>query len=468
MTGPQAWLESQRARSKQDGQAGGAPDGPVSGWTFNEGIECLVERGVAKGEQHDTLRDMVIELVRQGLDDSEITETWDKVVGKTTPTRPSEPWTHARMRRFLKGAREKEGHPAKPADELEGFDSIEFRTESGKKVSFKKDGKKRKAEAGPLAEVSLLAMVRDGVPDPELLCGGLLYANGLHCISGAPDCGKTSVALWWALQTAREGGVVLILDQEGGPEVTADKLRTAGATAGDVAKIHYVPDPSLSWTDADNLRLSATLREVRPDLVLWDSSAAFLAIAGLDENDAADVTRFWSAWLIPCARELGAAVVVIDHDVKSSEASRYARGSGAKLAATEVMMKLEVVTPFTRTQDGMLRLKVTKDRRGWLNRAWDIEVKVRGGLKFGFSESMESESSGLADTDKHVLSVLTQERLSTGQVTAGLVKKYGPLTEKTVRRSLNKLHLQELVIKTDPAGRGESAFWQVSSLVTRT
>ena len=97
--------------------------------------------------------------------------------------------------------------------------------------------------------------------------------------------------------------------------------------------IRYFPFPARTWNAYDVIMLRELLDDIKPGIVLWDSSAAFLSRAGLDENSAADVTRFWSQVLTPIAREHGAAVLVVDHDTKNGEASRFARGSGAKLAA---------------------------------------------------------------------------------------------------------------------------------------
>lgn len=72
------------------------------------------------------------------------------------------------------------------------------------------------------------------------------------------------------------------------------------------------------------------------------------------------------------APEHAAAVLVIDHDTKSSEPSRYARGSGAKLAAVDVASKIEPIRPFGKTESGTARLKVVKDRRGWLERSQEV------------------------------------------------------------------------------------------------
>jgi hypothetical protein len=61
------------------------------------------------------------------------------------------------------------------------------------------------------------------------------------------------------------------------------------------------------------------------------------------------------------APEHAAAVLVIDHDTKSSEPSRYARGSGAKLAAVDVASKIEPIRPFGKT--GRKRWRSSPTRR---------------------------------------------------------------------------------------------------------
>lgn len=228
--------------------------------------------------------------------------------------------------------------------------------------------------------VSLSATMKRGVPAPVLLCDGLLYEGGLHSIAGAPDCGKTTLALFWAVQLLQQGRSVVFLDEEGGEEIITEKLQALGASSGNLELLTYCPFPARSWTDEDVQELLSFSQEIGPAMMLIDSSAAFLARAGLDENSAASVTNFWSRVLTPIAREVHAAVVVIDHDTKSSEASRYARGSGAKLAALDCQFKCELVTPFTREQNGLLKVKISKDRRGWLHRDWQVTVSTGNGL----------------------------------------------------------------------------------------
>lgn len=312
--------------------------------------------------------------------------------------------------------------------------------------------------------VDLVGLIRDGVPAPELLPGGLLYRGGIHVVSGEPDCGKTTLCLWQAISLVRSGGRVLILDEEGGPEITAEKLIALGVTDTDVARLTYVPFPAAEWGSSDVAELRALLAAVDPDMVLIDSVAAFLARAGLDENSAADVTSWWSRVLTPIARDHGAAVVAIDHDSKAGQDSRFSRGSGAKLAASDVMIKVRLVQPFARQQNGVLRLDVTKDRRGYLGRAWDVQVRTGDGLSLVLSEAVDdppAAEADLAPAEQKLLSVLTRTPASVRDLTDRVVAEHGHrLRRPTVSAALNRLAAGGFAERFD-MGSGRPAFWSL-------
>jgi hypothetical protein len=324
--------------------------------------------------------------------------------------------------------------------------------------------------ARPLRETSLAALVRDGVPPPTLICGDLLYAGGLHSISGPPDAGKTTVSLWWLLQHVRGGNDVMFLDEEGGAELVAEKLIALDATPEEAARIRYYPFPARTWGSYDVILLREAVTETRPGLILWDSSAAFLARAGLDENAAADVTRFWSQVLTPLAREHRATVLVVDHDPKDGAASRYSRGSGAKLAACDAQFKADMVQPFSRTQNGVLRLTVTKDRRGWLHRWWEIGIETGGGgIKVRFTETTEdgtmvgAASPGLTPAETKVRAALDTEPVTIAGLTDRIAAIYGHgLTRETVSKALNKLARLGLAERYS-LGAGKSALWAITA-----
>lgn len=170
----------------------------------------------------------------------------------------------------------------------------------------------------------------------------------------------------------------------------AEKFLDLGADPAELRppRFSYVPFPCRGWNLADLAGLHDRITERRPGIIGWDSMAAFLAIAGRDENNAADVTRFFQQVLTPCARTFGAAVTAVDHTGKGDHGG-YGRGSGAKKATTDVQYILETVKAFNRQQDGILKLTTApgKDRRGWLAAAYEIHVKTGAMLTLDITEA---------------------------------------------------------------------------------
>lgn len=317
---------------------------------------------------------------------------------------------------------------------------------------------------GSYKAVSLASLLRKGVPSPVLL-GDFLYQGGLHSIAGPPDSGKSTLALFWALSIARTGRNVLFLDEEGGAEITAEKLAALGASHADLEALTYVPFPGRQWNDDDIASLLDLALQTSPALLLIDSSAAFMARAGMEENSASDVTRFWSQVLTPVAREAQAAVLVIDHDTKSTEQSRYARGSGAKLAAIDVQIKVSLDKPFSRGQDGMLGITITKDRRGHLHRHWNVEVKTSGGsISPYFHRSVPDQSvSEAPPARKAVYAALTGTPMTYHQINDAMFEADGRrLKRETMSRELNELRRQGLVDCIEKLGL-ESRWYRVDS-----
>jgi AAA domain-containing protein len=293
-------------------------------------------------------------------------------------------------------------------------------------------------------QVRLDALLVRGIPAPVTLCKGFLYEGGLHSIAGPPDSGKTTIALTWAVELLRAGRVVLFLDEEGGPEMTTEKLAALGASPDMLARLVYVPFPGRSWSELDVKELTSLAEDTSPAMMLWDSSAAFLARAGLDENSAPDVTSWWSKVLTPIARDLKVAMLVIDHDTKSTESSRYARGSGAKLAAIDVQFKVEIMKPFSRDQDGMLKLLVTKDRRGYLHRNWQVRMGIENGrIQPDFYHQTDTSfADSWTPAKRKIYGALTSEYQTNDEIRTVIAANFGaekPMTRETASRELNEL-----------------------------
>jgi hypothetical protein len=315
--------------------------------------------------------------------------------------------------------------------------------------------------------VSLVDLLKKGVPAPNLLCGGFLYEGGLHSIAGAPDSGKTTIGLQWAISLLRAQRQIFFMDEEGGPEIVTEKLAALGAVPDDLDYLTYIPFPGRTWTAVDIEDLTFLVEDQRPAMMLWDSSAGFLARAGLDENAASDVTRWWGQVLTPMAREYKVAMLVIDHDTKSSEQSRYARGSGAKLAAIDCQFKVELVKPFSRDQDGILKLTVTKDRRGYLHRTWRVRMETGSGLISAdfYHEAEDSYMDSWPPARRKLYGVLSDTEQTIREILDVIKENFSdekPVTHDTASRELNELLRDGYVSRTRA---GVAATWRVARKV---
>jgi hypothetical protein len=318
-------------------------------------------------------------------------------------------------------------------------------------------------EVRPFVTVDLVAVAKGGIPEPVLLCNRLLYRGMLHSFAGPPDCGKSTIGYRAALELLREGEAVVVLDEEGGREVVTEKFLALGATPAELERLTYIEFPTRSWDAADRVGLWQLLAEVHPALVLVDSAGAFLAVAGQNENWAEHIIPFYKL-LLAVAREHNTAVVLVDHVTKNETTGRYARGSGAKLQIADVAYMVDAIQPFSRHQDGLLRLSVSKDRRGYLHRHHEVKVITENGsmaLEFNQAAALADPALvGLPPAAVKVLGALreTTAQQSIEQITDRVKAKHGHgLKRPTVSTALNQLADRGLA---DGAGeRGKEKHW---------
>jgi hypothetical protein len=312
-------------------------------------------------------------------------------------------------------------------------------------------------EGRPFPTVDLVELAKVGVPAPELLCGELLYRGGLHALAGPPDCGKSTLAYWWALHLLAAGETVVLVDEESGREQVVEKLLDLGGEPHHLERLAYVEFPGRTWDEADRAGLAALLAGRRPTLVIFDSSAAFLTLAGWDEDRAPDVTRFYKL-LLDAARTSGAAVLVIDHVTKDGANGGYARGSGAKKANVDVLLMVDPITPFSRTRAGLLKLTVKKDRRGYLHREHEVRVEVEGGPMALTLERVGPATDGaLSPAARKVLEALqaSPAPLTNRQIGDWIADRYPPgLRRTTIAEALRDVSEEGLADEAEPGPRG--------------
>jgi hypothetical protein len=127
-------------------------------------------------------------------------------------------------------------------------------------------------------------------------------------------------------------------------------------------QFHYVrpcePLTEFGWRDL------APVLANNPTIIIIDGITEAMVMHSLELNDNSDVAMFLDR-LPRRLVALGAAVVMLDHVVKSRESrNRYAIGGQHKLAGVDVTYGLDVVKPFGRRRRGLVRLVVHKDRPG--------------------------------------------------------------------------------------------------------
>jgi hypothetical protein len=184
----------------------------------------------------------------------------------------------------------------------------------------------------------------ENLPAPSWLIEGILPANALGVLYGAPSVGKTFVALSIALSIAAghhwcgkptKSGSVLYVAAEGafGLRLRVPAYqRRHGITA---ERIRFLGEGFDLRQTADIQKLISTLKafNFHPDFIVLDTLARL--IPGADENSSKDMGEVIRA-IDSLRREFTATVLLIHHTVKDGALER---GSGALRGAADVMIK---------------------------------------------------------------------------------------------------------------------------------
>ncbi|MFF5004107.1 hypothetical protein ACFY3G_14830 [Streptomyces phaeochromogenes] len=192
---------------------------------------------------------------------------------------------------------------------------------------------------------------------------GLFYPGRVNGIQGESEAGKSWVALISCLVEINRGNHVFYLDFEDSEEGVIGRLLLIGGIPEVIAeRFHYVrpggaPSPMLLKA------FVSRVREFEATLVVVDGVTEAMTMMGLELKENTDIAKFGRMLLRPLA-DTGAAVVPLDHVVKSSESrGRYSLGGVHKLNAVDgVQYMLEAVRPFGINTEGRSRLRVAKDR----------------------------------------------------------------------------------------------------------
>jgi hypothetical protein len=210
-------------------------------------------------------------------------------------------------------------------------------------------------------------------PPVQPTIAGLVYPGRRHVFSGPPESAKTWAAFCMALEHIREDGTVLHVDFEMFAYETRDRLRSLGATAGELERFLHV-EPDRAATDA---LVAELVYRWKPTLAIIDAAAGAYDLQGLDDHKRQDVEQFARTMIEPF-RIRDVATITLDHVTKNAETrGRFSIGSERKIGGADVHLGFDTVVPFGRGRTGLVRVTTHKDRFGYLPRPRAAELELR-------------------------------------------------------------------------------------------
>ncbi|CAM3429480.1 AAA family ATPase [Dermacoccus barathri] len=217
------------------------------------------------------------------------------------------------------------------------------------------------------------------MPREDGVC--LLYPGRTHSLSGESGSGKSWVAQWVAAQALADGPV-LYLDYESNLDEVGTRLLALGAEEQHVGErlVYLNPDAAPSGPQFEALLPRQYVFAVVDGVTEALNTSGLRGDSLTNSNDA--VTQWHAALPKRIAKETGAAVLQVDHVVKSKDnRGGYAIGGQAKRASiTGAAYVVRVREALGRERSGWLELYVSKDRGGFVDGAVVGERTETGGL----------------------------------------------------------------------------------------
>ncbi|MBT2401271.1 AAA family ATPase [Streptomyces sp. ISL-100] len=190
----------------------------------------------------------------------------------------------------------------------------------------------------------------------------LFYAGKINGVHAESEAGKSWLTLLCAAQEVSAGQHVLYLDFEDDAGSVYRRLKLLGAAEDAVRQFFHYVSPTGPLTDAERETFGA-LVGLRGTLAVVDGVTEAMALEGLTGRDEADVAA-WHARVTKQLAAAGWAVITIDH---IPHGEKRAIGSQHKRSAiTGASYLLEAVQPIAPGLRGVSRLRVDKDRGGWV------------------------------------------------------------------------------------------------------
>ena len=196
----------------------------------------------------------------------------------------------------------------------------------------------------------------------------ILYANKFNTIFAEPGMVKTWMGIEAALASVALGGRVLWWDFEDKPDTLHDRVKALG-------ELGLIKGPNVAFVDYNlqDFDDSGVALQALANAIEWLAEAGQYSLVVIDAaessgapSDGAPVTEWFKNMLDPFRRrKRSVGVLVLDHVPKQRrDRPRGAIGSQAKLAKVDGAAFGLSGRPWTKTEDGVMTLRLEKDRPG--------------------------------------------------------------------------------------------------------
>ncbi|MFJ9317232.1 bifunctional DNA primase/polymerase [Pimelobacter simplex] len=193
----------------------------------------------------------------------------------------------------------------------------------------------------------------------------MFYAGQLNGLHGRSESGKSWVAIFAAVQELEQGNPVLYLDFESDAKDVLGRLLVAGAKTDQIRSGFTYVSPHSRYTQDEVYGIARMIVDGAFTLTVVDGVTDAMSLFGFDGRHEREFSDFKNALLLPLCLA-GSAVVTIDHVAEGSDGDKAIGTQHKRASVRGAALLVEVVKPFGRGRQGVARLTVAKDRRGWV------------------------------------------------------------------------------------------------------
>lgn len=195
----------------------------------------------------------------------------------------------------------------------------------------------------------------------------LVYAGRVTAVNGQPGHGKGMFVCALAIDEMLKGNHVGYFDFETSASDIRERMVENFYWKDSMYDLFGHRTIEKHYSNRDRNWIDNWFTEKKPTLVILDGLTVAFALAKINPNDDVQVSDYIRR-IIYSFRRSGTSVVIVDHVSKAGRNDSYASGSKAKKALVDVAIHIEAdeKTPIGRRAQGFSRIRLTKDRHGWL------------------------------------------------------------------------------------------------------